>query len=651
MATAQTVRNTLPTVYNLTTTQRTAQIWPNGQVIWDTTLLQFWLGDSQTTGGILQVSGLSDQYAHSQGYIVARHKNLETRLQQALKGATSAYAFGSNFMGNSIAEGDGSASPTNRPPAVLGADLAAYTGISSGTWPPNSYGVGGSTTATPIAMVATNLDSLNANQIGTPIRGTAWPSNTALVMYSPLITIRNDAGLIPVAKWGGWIRTLLRTLKQRGTDPILVIDPPKINITTGALLDTASNWLPWRATALRVAADEGATVVDIWGWWVELSERGFDLRQISNDGTHPNDTGNAIMTATIQQAIITPSPIYAPLANSYFDNTDGFCPTNTFIDFNGSGTVAISTLGTLIGPTDRMIQRAESTPQVYSLSSGGAVFFRCPIPWVSVIISYLAAPTFTGSPSVQMQGGTVLAPDSGSSTYTAQFIREYDERYDPSGSAVNTTQFVGVHASGGPVYVLGATFICQYIRECHQRWAACTLASNWTNTTDTYTGQSTNTISSSTVGDTCTVVWYGSSLGCCVTTGPAEGKVAIATDGGGSTTFDNYSASAQHLLPLSIFTGSNGWHTTILTVATKNGSSSGNDVTIGMWSVTSQVGNPNSMDISLNAGEVFQLPDYWTNALLIQTLSGSPTPQTNWVTGATTYTLGGSGAAVIRFSR
>lgn len=426
--------------------------------------------------------------------------------------------------------------------------------------------------------------------------------------------------------------------------------------------DNASNWEPWADVVRRLAAEHGASVIDLHRYFKLLDSMGVNLIPFylnnSPDGIHPGNVGHRDMGDLLYALLAAPSGASARVefdrpagpgrlaAYSAWAQAAGSTPQN----WNASP--LSSTPGTF--RTARSVQLAESTPKVFVVTSGNSVYFQPPGIVRGVIVDWFGDPSNTGTASLTYNGVGYTSGTSPGTSGSREGSVYYDfanpapayPYHDDVGSGL-----LQIAAVGGQIALCGVTWITGVINESHPQYANRVETGTWSDQTvaaPSYSYSETGR-GSSTVGDAVVLTWYGSSLSAFFGYGPAAGKVTYSTDGGSATTVDLYNSGGTSANGTTLALHmSEGWHATTLTVATKNASSSGNLMAYSRVQVYSDNADPSTSYVAAGSGETVQLPDWWRAAAIDSVLSGTPVLKFN--RGASTVTVTG-GAAVLRMTR
>jgi lysophospholipase L1-like esterase len=366
-----------------TNAQRTARTPANGEIVYTTDTHGFYVGDGSTAGGVASPTGLTTEQMIRMGFIKPRHRNWLAALGYAIRSGGNVPT--SVAVGNSIVQGSGASVNGNRWLDQLGSKLQTYSGV-SGSWTPSNRGVGSTTVANPVSYLADSCNSTNA----LPLRGKFWNQGWK-VTY--LMSLRNDVASLTLADFSLLTRIAVLQCKRHDMDAVVVSEPPKIDGTTGAVLDTQGNFGDWYDAQRQIASSEGATYVDVWAYFMWLKNNGVDLRPTMNvDGVHPNDVGHALIASLTFAAMTSPSDVQSLVWDRPV--TDG--RVAAIISTVATSGVSLSNIGTGTGAlststTARALDRTEGTPQAYVLAATNTVDFYVPLSGAKgVIIGFLA---------------------------------------------------------------------------------------------------------------------------------------------------------------------------------------------------------------------------------------------------------------------
>lgn len=600
-----------------------------GDVILTNDTHTYWRGDGATAGGVSHPTGLSNAEAVRLGIIQPRAHDLVARFRSATT------AFRGIGVGNSIVQGSGASSASNtwmykftsavRDEVVIGV---------ANDWSPLNLGVGGSQIVVPMAYVADYLNTAGLVVPGT-LRGPKYP-------YGLLMTMRNDTNTTP-AVWNQRARATLRAMLQICEDVVVVSENPQMNYTTGVVTDGAA-WLQVSNIMQEIAGEFGCTFVDVWAKWMMEYRAGASLKVRMQDSTHPNDLGHNLIGELVKQGVFTPS---LQRGGGAIRDRGGDDPARILMPIASytpvSVPVATSAVSVVTPTTARQTQLVEGSTVAYSLTTGQTARFDCPLP------IYRVRPSVAQGNSA---GGELFLDGVSLGTFSssAGSVLEF-----PAASLIPATPKPGVvtitPTNAGPLRLFGVQYDCPQVQEQHVTWPGGTESGTWGAATFSAAGVADTAAvrSSSTVADYIDITWYGIYLTFAIQTGAAVGKLTEATDGGSGTTYDGYTAGTASYLYRSTPLMSVGWHTTRLTVATKNASSSANTVAVGLYRTClppdSSVGY-----IAVAQAETVTLGSRWTTATIDRALSGTPYVS-GWTSGATTLALGGTGGAIVRLGR
>lgn len=612
----------------LTDAQRSAYTPAVDEIAYATDTYAFYTGDGSTLGGVSSALGLSAAQLVRLRFIQARHSRFLSRWDDRVAGFKGA------GYGNSIVQGTGSTSASTTWLFRLGVKLAAGSAAldTNSNFAPSNNGVGGSMVYTPLSYAADRVTSAGNLTVSTA-RGTDRP-------YALLMSMRNEAAapLSAVTAWPQLLRVTLRQLKRTHGDVLMVTDPPLINITTGVVLDSTT-WANLAAVTSRVCADEGVTLVDFWSYAMWLYAQGVDLRPFSYDGTHPNDAGHDLIAALVYQALFTPREASADAGTTGSLREASLAVAAAVYDASVAPASVATVSSFATTSTARKNETGEGTTSAYSVTSAQTITFHCPLPAYRVIVQYVQGGSATGTATFN---GVSAGSLTSSSTATVIELASASTVATPAPGKLVIT------GAANTLKILGVTFITADPVDQHDTWPGATEVGSWSSATFGGAGMATSGAArvSSTVGNTLTVAWYGTRLTYALESGTGFGKISEATDGGATTTTDCYSTtSEQTFVATPVVT--EGWHSTVFTIVTKNASSSANAVRVGLLKSYLPPSSKVAF-VSVGSGEVMPLPGKWRSAALVETISG--TPVLRWTPYASTITLTG-GAAIVRLER
>jgi len=538
-------------------------------------------------------------------------------------------------VGNSIMQGTGSSNILNTIPWKIGAKLQSLN--SAGTlneWTPLNRAVGGSTTMSVCQYVSDNADTLDY----IPESGELTKGKD----YCLMLTMRNDATAFAQGDLRHAVSVLRSTLQQitnKGVEVIFIVDPPKIDISTGEILDTQENWGVLYDRYLSVAAENNCTLVDVWKHLKRLYDSGVDIRQYYSDGVHPNDAGHELIAELTFQAMISqpepkeiaPAPqmrqVYSDCVSAY-DATGGDVTTTTTIT------------GLVTNSTARKTQTGESTVEAFVLTDGQKIRFEAPSACQGVIVNMLGGESgYVTANYAFVNLPTNFGAESGVVRERATLSRFID------GVVPFNLKSRLELTSVGTSRVLGVTFLCDRITSYYDKWIDANEVGTWS---DSALVDSSPCRESSTIGNTATLRVYGSSLYFHYVIGVSYGSFSYSVDGGAPKVIDCYlNAAAQDRRELVILE-SEGWHTIEFEILEKNASSLNNRVRLGRFVEASKIGSPTKMFGAFNQNGVDTRIKY-EDAEIVKTVAGSPTAYD--ALSGTSITLNNAGAAVVKLTR
>lgn len=576
-------------------------------------------------------------------YLYARHRNLAEKISSHQSTQNNGYLSGLS-VGNSIVQGTGTTGATKTFSVRLGAGLADWYGYGTGNdWTSSNGGVGGSNIANVAGYVCHDGDYESVNMIQ---RGADLPNRDYILMMS----LRNDVSTMDLDDYVDVLRTTLRHIKNQRTDVIFITEPPKINTTTGFIEDDADNWTPWYEAAKRICGEEGVSVVDEWQYWVDQKNAGYDLRTRTSDGVHYDDETHQHIADQLVRLFKLPVESSVQHYEDTISNVGRGCLIGKYVDSASTATTTISGLTT--SRTGRFLVKGEGTKESFVITTGNFLSFQAPAQVRGIIITMVGGSSNTGTASVNYNG---VAVANGTGLSGGSNVREFSY-YLPlnSGDAGASSQYgvaqqyVRVTATGGQIEITGVVFLCSKVTSYNSPAANAAETGTWADTTLPNTSAARR---SNNVGDTYTYRFYGTGCNLSYTMGTNQGKFGWTIDGGSSTTVDAYlNASATAKVFTSIKNLSRGWHTLVITVETKNASSSDNYVTLGDFFTYDYNVKGNTQFVEATAGDTVYVPDYWETVSIYETISGSPLPP-DFTAGDETLVLRGTGAAILKLER
>ena len=303
-------------------------------------------------------------------YLSIRHRgNIQQRINQS-KIAKGVY------LGNSIMQGAGTNCYDKTIPRNIAAKLRSFAGYgSTDEWTGHNYGVGGATTANVVNYVSN-----------------FWNSESTLnqlmlenLDYAFILTTRNDPPSLTVSDMEQLLEVTINQLKQRNIDIYIIIDPPAIITENGELRDTKDNWLPWYNKVKEVALKSDVSVIDSWAYFKNIFDQGFDLRNYTHDGVHPNSDGFDAIANLIYAGIMT-----NPKNSNCYSRVR--CDTNQIAYSNyfpRSGTSINTTPYCCVNTksTGRSVALNERSTHVFSLAQNDFIEFEIPNSSNSYIIT------------------------------------------------------------------------------------------------------------------------------------------------------------------------------------------------------------------------------------------------------------------------
>jgi lysophospholipase L1-like esterase len=606
---------------------------PSGSGIWHRLDTIVTSADIGITGLPVDPAGLAVKggfkWSDDPSVVSVRHKYLAEKIVNA-----SASTLPNGFcIGNSIMQGTGSSSISNTIPFLLANKLYAYNSVGLvNDWAPANRGVGGSNTTLGLMYVADNSD----NATFTPEGGLLKSDRD----YCLIMTLRNDVGQLTIDESYSSVSRVLASLNNSGVEPIFITDPPKIDISTGEILDTQANFGDWYDRALIACGSADVTVVDCWKYFNELKNVGVDLRDYTADGIHPNDAGFEIISEMVFQAMTARSDAKTTTpANQTAVESPDF--VSVYDALGGTVTTTTTIAGLVTSSTARQAQTGEVTDEAFVLADGDTVRFQAPGPVQAIIVDLLGGASGTVSAQFNFVNvGSAMGAEAGTvreSSHLIQLVKTVTPH--------NKNGYVQL-TSTGTTRVLGVTFLCERQSIRTEKWVDANEVGTWSDSTLS-TGIACR--QSSTVTDYAELYFYGSFAVLDYARGSSFGKFKWSIDGGSETEVDCYLNAPESVTDIELDLETNTWHTIKLEVTAKNAASSANTVKFGNIRKSIAVTTPDVDYIALDAGDSVDTRVKYKAADVVKVISGSPRAYDGL--NGTTFTLNGSGAAVVRLSK
>lgn len=572
-------------------------------------------------------------------YVTPRHRYVADKITNLfINGSISSTYLSANSLGNSITQGSGTSGPTMTYTVQFASQVASWFGYgSANNWSATNYGVGGGDISNVAGYVA-YIGDLTNNMV-------TQGSGLATKDYVLIMSLRNDISTLTVNNYEAILRATLRQALTQHVDVFFITEFPQINISTGAITDTNITWQPWYQAAKRICGEEGVSLVDNWQYWYDANQNGLDLRNYTSDGTHYNDAANLICANLIFSCFSSPMN-----SSSFYTNdldTRG-CIVGKYIDLANTSVGVIS--GLVTQGVGREVVKNEGAANCFTIGSGSNLTFVCPIQTQGVLLTMIGGSSNTGTATLLLNGAS-FPNNSGMSG--GSLVREFTF-YRPLKSSDPVAAFqygqevsCNIAAVGGQIQITGVLFVGSSRTQYNSPEVNVIEVGAWSGST---LPNGASGRQSSSIGDTSTIRFYGTGYHFLYARGDDQGKFTWAIDGGGATTVDAYFNGAATQSDLDIPNLSRSWHSLVITIATKNDSSSGNTISFGQTRAHDYTLKSETQYITITAGSTVQLTDYWERAVLHETLSGSPL-NPDFVPGSATLVLRGTGNAVIRLER
>jgi len=667
--TTGTTINGVGPIYQMTDAVRSSTTFPNNSICWTTDTNLWYLGDGQTVGGISNELAFTRTQLETLGIIKPRHVNVFPTIRKILHSGLTSDIPTLFSMGNSIMMGTLVSTPANYQMAVCAAKMATFVGYgTTGNWTPTNLAVTGSSIED---SEITCGDSSDANPFNIK-QGKVYTSNNGWTFLFPL---KNEGGssynLIQRK-----LTPLCNSLRKKNYDAFFMIDSPTIDGNGNvATTDNTTLLNSQRLAMAAMAGDYGFTLINVFAYFQLINQLGINLNPFyayPGTGTintvHPSDRGHAEMGNLAFYAVTSPSNRAARFYNSVPETPlligQRVQVSNQWIMGTSTATLTNWNVSPFVAPrtptTLRAYQNGDATPQVYVATTGQSGYFMPPAPFSALLINSYATPSNSGGITVYAYSSLSISADTGSDQPITRLLdinsssSALVNRYPPvpgTNNMGNTySNVIKVSATGSQACWGGVGFVHPNIIEQHSKYPNSVEVGTWADSTLTHAlvSYSETGRGSSTVGDTLTVKWWGTDLHVWCQNGTNIGKFSSNTDAAGATTYDLYNTVGD-ITPVTLaFNLAEGWHSTVLTIVTKNASSSGNLVNFSHWITVDSTPDPSQIWVSIGSGETMQLTGVWRYVEITSTISG--TPVLSFVPFASTISCSG-GAAVIKLSK
>lgn len=578
------------------------------------------------------------------GLINSRLKNLPTLIEKCIQRGLTAYIPSLLVLGDEIMYGAGASSQSNSCIYKLAEGLANYTGVGTATnWLPTNYSVtSGADLASVAAYLADDGDtgpSWNSNQRRLYKNG--WISNrfNGIIMSA----FRNSEDTMTLNQIKELFEMICLTVKRKNIDMICVFPPPKMDPIYGPA--DSLKWINMGIECKKIASKHSVTWIDAWSdgflEWCRTGETESGINVPNIDDTSHQRIANLLIECITSSNV----EVYTNWNTPTQYRTGRF--VGRYMDTSATSTVNIT--GYTQNTSVRALSRSQSISagvSVYSLNSGGSIFFTAPAYCRGAILSLITTPSISGYASVIYANQTEIT-----GVYCNSQIVKEKHVYIPfnnTNNAIGSMGTLSVNAISGSVYTQGVTFISDDLTMFNVIPVDKTTTGVWQDTSFS----SEQWTSCSTTGSYLSINWYGSNLAWFHIRGRGRGKYTVSHDNGSTLTFDAYNNSAdtdsnQNTNPTladSEFLNE-GYHTSVFTVIDKNSSSSGSDVSLSRFRSYSRNLDRKSLKTPVRNTTTYDVLDYWENAFIDTAISGNPYIK-GWLPGSTTLSVSGGDAIV-----
>ena len=464
------------------------------------------------------------------------------------------------FLGNSIMQGVGASAESNRIPNKFVSKLGSYFGISVSNFDFNNYGVGGATSAICLSYIANAFNDNIAMSRNNEI-------NKGNYDYAVLLPLRNDEARYTKKTTEEILKTTILNLRNQGLDVYLIVDLPKIDVN-GDIVDSIvfQNQLD----AAYAAADlHGANLVDVWGYFKNMYDRGIDISIYYNDLVHPNDAGHDLIAELLLECVkrvnvlnASTPPLQYEAACSYLRESGA----NNLQNITGLSTEA----------TSRELELEEIIPQAYSLVDTENMSFKSPIPCYAIVVNVIgnSGGTLSGT-YAGVDLGINLTDGGGSVREFAHYIRLTSPLSGQKSSLVLT--------SSGNTRITGVTFIGMSNNQEFYRVPEYT--SNTTPTNQTFIN-GIKALQMGSDGNFIEFDLYGEQMDMSYEERSVNGIFDLYIDNVLYNTYDAYNVSRTKK-PINVPLGELKWHKIKIQINGKNASSGGFTCVFGDFKVYS----------------------------------------------------------------
>lgn len=216
----------------------------------------------------------------NKGFVLPRNANLEKALEAGkLKGL---------IFGDAI--GQGLSPETNN--TFLSEEIGsrvyqAINKLSKDSLMPENYSVGGSTIENTLAYLGDNEGK---------------KSKAFDYSYWIFITGKNEMETMTPQQFKTLYKMAVSIGEKNGIEVICCTEPPVVELSSGTVI--ADNYAAYKKVIEEVAAEEGATYIDIYGAYLKKKEGGENLSKLTSTGVIPNASGYKYICELITEGIV-----------------------------------------------------------------------------------------------------------------------------------------------------------------------------------------------------------------------------------------------------------------------------------------------------------------------------------------------------------
>lgn len=500
--------------------------------------------------------------------------------------------FAGGAIGDSNGAGVGASSYANNWIWKLTKKVQEYTNVgTTGQYAVKSYAVGSQNVMQSLPFLAYTINGKRTGDLNMKLK---YPYLVVMVGLND-----SNVNFVPLNEFEWIYRMTVRNAIENGIDVFCCTETCGVDMSTGNLKSTEENlYKPYREAIIKVASQEGASLVDLNLKFKQLHASGVDVRQYSADGTHLNDLGQNIVADLIFQCMSTPSLGGGTRSINLNEASKYKLVPKLYLDYDLSTNASYDT-GVVL--SNGGLRELNNKANHIRISSGGSVDFNIPsFPWYAIVVTVVMSAS-TGKMSIQSRSGFALAGAQNVTIPNTLGVNAETSLIFYSGSQESETRnAIKILASSGDVVLSGITILAPtLVAEHPTKPIANTEIGTWSN--KNYTGDITNVWSSNTIGDKLIFKWYGTAIEFDSVLANICGQISITTDGEVFSR-DMYTGGAMSVTVSNSKVFPLGWHTTTIEVLAKSASATDNYIGIRNVRVYSSKNNDNTIVARANTG-------------------------------------------------